>query len=63
MSGPEMVHAMAADGSTSVPAILISAVPDAALAQHPDLFAASLRKPFRLAQLLAAVDEALGNPA
>jgi DNA-binding response OmpR family regulator len=63
MSGPDMVRALRAANGADVPAILISAAPQAALSGEPALFDAVLRKPFRIHELLASVQMVLGGGA
>lgn len=63
MNGPDMVRALRAGKDANVPAILVSAVPHAALSGERDLFDAVLRKPFRINELIASVERVLGGSA
>jgi CheY-like chemotaxis protein len=62
MDGPEMVHRMRADPDlAAIPAILMTALPEAVPVHAEELFVAVLVKPFSLAVLLEELQRALAR--
>ncbi|QFU17601.1 response regulator [Microvirga thermotolerans] len=62
LDGPATFAALKADPATaSIPVILMSSLPEETVAQRCAGYRSFLRKPFRIAAVLAAVDGALGR--
>ncbi len=62
MDGAAMLSAMAADPTLrSIPVVMMSSMREAAVAEHCEGYATFVRKPFRLPELLDAVERVLGG--
>lgn len=60
MTGPAMLAAMRADPAlSSIPVIILSSLPEAAIRERADGAAAILRKPYRAEQILTAIARVL----
>ena len=66
MDGAAMLRAMVADPALpAVPVVLMSSMPETAVAERCSGYATFLRKPFKIAQVVALAERLLGtgNPA
>ena len=64
MDGAAMLRAMAADPMLhSIPVVVMSSLPEAAVAERCSGYAAFLRKPFKLADVVALAERLLGQRA
>ena len=64
MNGAAMLGAMADDpGLRRVPVVLMSSMPEAAVAERCFGYARFMRKPFKVAQVVALTEELLGRSA
>ncbi len=62
MDGAAMLGAMAADVALrDIPVVLMSSLPEASIAQRCSGYVAFMRKPFRLAQIVALAARLLGQ--
>ncbi len=62
MDGAAMLGAIAADpGLRSIPVVVMSSMPEAAVAERCSGYATFMRKPFRLPELLDVVGRVLGG--
>jgi CheY-like chemotaxis protein len=62
MDGAELIKAMAADALlANVPVILMSSVPEAIIAERTSSYAAFVRKPFNIFDLIGLVAELSGS--
>ncbi len=64
MDGAAMLRAMAADPALrAIPVVVMSSLPEAAVAERCSGYAAFLRKPFKVAQVVALAERLLGQRA
>lgn len=64
MSGAAMLRAMAADARLrEIPVVVMSSLPAATIAERSSGYAAFLRKPFRLDEVIALANRLLGKGA
>lgn len=62
MNGAAMLRAMAADPALhGIPVVIMSSLPEATVAERCSGYAAFLRKPFRITELLARADRLLAK--
>jgi CheY-like chemotaxis protein len=63
LNGAGTLAALAADPShREIPVILMSSLPETTIAEQASGYVVFLRKPFRVAALLQAIDRVLGSP-
>ncbi|MGO4572566.1 response regulator [Microvirga sp. 2TAF3] len=61
MDGPAMLAALTANpGTSGIPVIVMSSLPEETVAQRSSGYKTFLRKPFRIAAVLEAIAKALG---
>lgn len=61
MDGPALLRAMKQDGLEQTPVIVMSSLPETSVAERCDGYRVFVRKPFREAELLRAVEQVLGT--